>query len=174
MENAVTQWAIDSAHSEITFKVRHMMIASVSGKFEKFSGTAETNGDDLAGAKLTFSAETASVNTNSVDRDNHLRSADFFDAEAHALMTFESTAVDTGKVHGNLTIKGITHPVELRLEQGGVGLDPWGNTRLGFTLSGKINRKMWGLNWNAALETGGVLVSEEVSIHCEVQLVKQQ
>ena len=168
-----TTWAIDNAHSEITFKVRHMMIASVTGKFENFTASAETYGEDLADAKLTFSAETASVNTNATDRDNHLRSADFFDSEKYSNMTFESTNVSNNKVTGNLTIKDVTREVTLNLENGGVGIDPWGNKRLGFTVSGKINRKDWGLNWNAALETGGVLVSEEVTINCEVQLVKQ-
>jgi len=169
-----TTWAIDNAHSEITFKVRHMMIASVTGKFEKFTAGAETYGDNLDEATLTFSAETASVNTNAADRDTHLRSADFFDAENYPTMSFESTSVSNDKVTGKLTIKDVTNEVSLDLDNGGVGKDPWGNTRIGFTLSGKINRKDWGLNWNAAVETGGVLVSEEVSINCEVQLVKQE
>jgi polyisoprenoid-binding protein YceI len=168
-----TEWAVDNAHSEITFKVRHMMIASVSGKFEKFTASAETEDHNLAGATLTFSAETASINTNAADRDNHLRSADFFDSATYPTMTFESTQVTENSVTGNLTIKDVTKEVTLKLEHGGIGKDPWGQTRLGFTVTGKINRKDWGLNWNAALETGGVLVSDEVAINAEIQFVKK-
>lgn len=168
-----TVWAIDPTHSEITFKVRHMMIASVTGKFEKFTASATTNDETLEEAHLTFSAETASINTNAGDRDAHLKSADFFDSENYPEMTFTSTHVNNDSVTGNLTIKGITKEITLNLDNGGVGKDPWGNTRIGFTVSGKINRKEWGLNWNAALESGGVLVSEEVAINAEIQLVKQ-
>ena len=168
-----TTWAIDNAHSEITFKVRHMMIASVTGKFETFTATAETEGDDFTTAKVRFSAETASVNTHAADRDNHLRSADFFDSENYPEMTFESTSITENTMTGNLSIRGITKPITLKLEHGGMGKDPWGNTRIGFSVNGKINRKDFGLNWNAALEAGGVLVSEEVALNAEIQLVKQ-
>ncbi len=168
-----TTWAIDNAHSEITFKVRHMMIASVSGKFDAFTAHAETEDENLTGATLRFSAETASINTNAADRDNHLRSTDFFDSATYPTMTFKSSHVTENEVVGDLTIKDITKEVRLKLENGGTGKDPWGQTRIGFTVIGKINRKEWGLNWNAALETGGVLVSDEVTIHCEIQLVKQ-
>ncbi len=168
-----TTWTIDNAHSEIIFKVRHMMIASVTGKFEKFTASAETEGESLEGAEVKFSAETASINTNSADRDNHLRSADFFDAENFPKLSFESTKVTGNSVTGNLTIKNVTKEVTLTIENGGTGKDPWGNTKLGCTISGKINRKDWGLSWNATLETGGVLVSEEVTIIAEVQLVRQ-
>ncbi len=167
-----TMWAVDNAHTEITFKVRHMMIASVSGTFEKFTASAETEGENVVGASLKFSAETASVNTNAPDRDKHLRSADFFDSETFPAMTFVSTAVTENRVTGHLTIKNTTKEVTLHLENGGTGKDPWGNTRLGFTVSGKINRKEWGLNWNAGLEAGGVLVSDEVALNCEIQFVK--
>ena len=168
-----TTWAIDNAHSEITFKVRHMMIASVTGKFETFTATAETEGDDFTTAQVRFSAETASVNTHAADRDNHLRSADFFDSENHPEMTFESTSITENTMTGNLSIRGITKPITLKLEHGGMGKDPWGNTRIGFSVNGKINRKDFGLNWNAALEAGGVLVSEEVALNAEIQFVKQ-
>lgn len=167
-----TQWHADAAHSEITFKVRHMMIASVSGKFENFSASAETTESNLANAKLSFSAETESINTGNADRDNHLRSADFFDAEQFPNLTFNSTKVSENEVEGDLTIKGTTRKVTLQLEFGGTGTDPWGNERMGFSVRGKINRKDWNLNWNAALETGGVLVSDEVTIYAEIQLVK--
>jgi len=168
-----TTWAIDNAHSEITFKVRHMMIASVSGKFETFTAHAETEDENLTGAMLSFSAETASINTNAADRDNHLRSTDFFDSATYPTMTFKSSHVTENEVVGDLTIKDITKEVCLKLEKGGTGKDPWGQTRIGFTVSGKINRKDWDLNWNAALETGGVLVSDEVAINAEIQFVKQ-
>jgi polyisoprenoid-binding protein YceI len=168
-----TVWAIDNAHSEITFKVRHMMIASVTGKFETFTATAETEGDDFTTAQVRFSAETASVNTHAADRDNHLRSADFFDSENHPEMTFESTSISEDTMTGNLSIRGITKPITLKLEHGGMGKDPWGNTRIGFSVHGKINRKDFGLNWNAALEAGGVLVSEDVALNAEIQFVKQ-
>lgn len=168
-----TMWALDNAHSEITFKVRHMMIASVTGKFETFTATAETEGDDFTTAQVRFSAETASVNTHAADRDNHLRSADFFDSENHPEMTFESTSISEDTMTGNLSIRGITKPITLKLEHGGMGKDPWGNTRIGFSVHGKINRKDFGLNWNAALEAGGVLVSEDVALNAEIQFVKQ-
>ena len=167
-----TTWNLDATHSEITFKVRHMMIASVTGKFEQFEATAETEDENLANAEFSFSAKTASVNTNATDRDNHLRSADFFDSENFPNLTFVSTHVSENAVTGHLTIKDVTKEITLKLENGGTGKDPWGNTRIGFTLNGKINRKDFGLIWNAALETGGVLVSEEVTLNCEIQFVK--
>ena len=168
-----TAWKIDASHSEITFKVRHMMIASVTGKFEQFDATAETDGENLTGAEINFSAKTASINTNATDRDNHLRSADFFDAEKYPEITFTSTNVSENTVTGNMTIKDVTKEITLKMENGGTGKDPWGNTRIGFSLHGKINRKDFDLGWNAALETGGVLVGEEVALNCEIQFVKQ-
>ena len=175
---AKTNWALDLAHSEIQFKVKHMMIATVTGGFDRFNVTVETEEDDFSTAQISFSAETASINTGSEQRDGHLQSADFFDAEQFPALNFEGTAFTptTGdgnyKLEGNLTIKSITKPVTLDVEFGGVGKDPWGNTKAGFTLSGKINRKDWDLNWNAALEAGGVLVSEEVRLLGEIQLAK--
>ena len=173
---ATTKWTIDPAHSEIQFKVKHLMITTVTGSFGTFTGGAETEGDDFENARVDFSADVASINTNSTDRDNHLRSADFFDAENHAQLTFEGKlnkkSDDEYALTGNLTLKGTTQPVTLKAEFGGIGTDPWGNTKAGFSLSGKINRKDFGLSWNAALETGGVMVSEDVRLLAEVQLVK--
>lgn len=175
---AKTNWALDLAHSEIQFKVKHMMIATVTGGFDRFNVTVETEEDDFSTAQISFSAETASINTGSEQRDGHLQSADFFDAEQFPALKFEGTAFTPTngdghyKLEGNLTIKSITKPVTLDVEFGGVGKDPWGNTKAGFTLSGKINRKDWDLNWNAALEAGGVLVSEEVRLLGEIQLAK--
>ena len=171
---ATTKWVLDPAHSEIQFKVKHMMITTVTGHFDRFNVEVETEGDDFSTASIQFSAETASVNTGNEQRDVHLRSADFFDAENHEALVFKATSYDpaNNQLRGDLTIKGITHPVTLEAEFGGIGQDPWGNTKAGFTLSGKINRKDWELNWNAALEAGGVLVSDEVRLLGEIQLAK--
>jgi polyisoprenoid-binding protein YceI len=180
METATTtttKWAIDPSHSEIQFKVKHLMISTVTGSFKEFGAEAELEGDDLTNAQVSFWANTASVDTNSADRDKHLRSADFFDSEKFEKLSFKSTAIegsgDSWKVTGDLTIKDVTKPVTLNVEWSGQAKDPWGNTKAGLNLSGKIDRKEFGLNWNAALEAGGVLVSDEVRIQCEVQLAKQ-
>lgn len=172
-----TKWNLDPAHSELGFKVKHMMITNVSGSFGKFDVAAETTDKDFTTATISFSADVSSISTSNADRDNHLKSADFFDAEKYPQIKFVSTKVEKRDdenlvLHGNLTIKDVTKPVKLDVEFGGIGKDPWGNEKAGFTLSGKINRTEFGLNWNAALETGGVLVSEEVRIIGEIQLVK--
>jgi polyisoprenoid-binding protein YceI len=173
-----TKWIIDPAHSEIQFKVKHMMITTVTGSFKEFSSEVETEGEDFSTARIRFEAATASIFTNAEQRDAHLRSADFFDADNFPVMSFvssklEKTDDDNWQLTGDLTIKDVTKPVKLDVEFGGVGKDPWGNTKAGFSLSGKINRKDWGLNWNAALEAGGVLVSDDVRILCEVQYAIQ-
>jgi polyisoprenoid-binding protein YceI len=172
-----TKWGIDAAHSEVLFKVKHLMISTVTGSFKEFGAEAELEGNDLANAQVSFWASTASIFTNDEKRDAHLRSADFFDSEKFPKLTFKSTRVEgagsTWKVTGELTIKDVTKPVTLDVEWGGTAKDPWGNTKAGLTLSGRIDRKEWGLTWNAALEAGGVLVSDEVRIQCEVQLAKQ-
>ncbi len=173
-----TKWILDPTHSEIQFKVKHLMITTVTGYFREFSASVESAGDDFSNAKINFEAKTASIDTNNADRDNHLKSADFFDAEKFPALQFQSTemkkAVDGNfRLTGDITIKDVTKPVILDVEFGGIMKDPWGNQKAGFSLSGKINRKDWGLNWNAALETGGVLVSDEVRIFCEIQLAKQ-
>jgi polyisoprenoid-binding protein YceI len=175
---ATTKWNLDATHSEIGFKVKHMMITNVSGSFGKFDVQTETNGDDFSTAKIKFTADLNSINTANTDRDNHLKSPDFFDAEKFPELKFESTKVEKKDdenyiLHGNLTIKGVTKPVKLDAEFGGIGKDPWGNQKAGFSLTGKIKRTDWNLNWNAALETGGVLVSEEVKLHAEIQITKQ-
>ena len=173
-----TKWTIDPSHSEIQFKVKHMMITTVTGSFKEFSSEVETQGNDFTTAKIKFQAATASVFTNADQRDEHLRSADFFDVEKYPELRFESTSLEkvddeSFTLNGNLTIRDITKPVKLDVEVGGIGKDPWGNLKAGFSLTGKINRKEWGLNWNAALEAGGVLVSDDVRIFCEVQYSKQ-
>jgi len=173
-----TKWAIDPTHSKIAFKVKHLMISNVLGSFREFEGAVSTVGNDFSKSVISFSLNTASVDTEIADRDGHLKSADFFDAENYPKITFEGNGLtdlgdDLYTLIGNLTIKGVTHPVTLNVEHGGVGSDPWGNVKAGFAITGKINRKDWGLTWNAALETGGVLVGEEVRINCDIELVKQ-
>jgi len=174
---ATTQWALDPTHSELQFKVKHLMITTVTGSLKIFSATLASEGDDFDGATVSFEAEIGSIDTGNTDRDNHLKSGDFFDAEQFPKVTFQSTAIskdgDDYVLDGNLTIKDTTKPVKLNAEFGGIATDPWGNTKAGFTLSGKINRTDFGLTWNAALETGGVMVSEEVKIAGELQFVKQ-
>jgi polyisoprenoid-binding protein YceI len=172
---ATTTWALDPTHSEVSFKIKHLMITNVTGNFSGLSGTVTSDTDDFANAGVSFTAETSSVSTNNTDRDNHLKSADFFDAEQFPTIKFETTNYNAAseKITGNLTIKDVTKPVTLDVEYNGINKDPWGNLKAGFSISGKINRKDWGLNWNAALETGGVLVSEDVRLNAEVQFVKQ-
>ena len=172
-----TQWNIDPTHSEIGFKVKHMMFTNVSGKFEQYDGSFLTDGDNFENAEIAFSANVESINTGSADRDTHLRSADFFDAANHPKLTFKSSSVvkkseNDYEISGDLTLHGVTKFVRLDAEFGGLMTDPWGNSKAAWSLSGKINRKDFGLNWNAALETGGVLVSEEVRLNIEVQLIK--
>lgn len=174
---AQTKWNLDPTHSEIGFKVRHMMMTNVSGEIEKFDLVATTEGDDFSTAVVEFTADMATINTCNVDRDAHLKGADFFDVEKHPKLVFKSTGIEKKDdenfiVKGDLTIRDVTKPVSLNVEFGGIGKDPWGNTKAGFTVSGKIVRSEFGLNWNAALETGGVLVSDEVRLSGEVQLVR--
>ncbi len=168
-----TTWNLDPSHSEVNFKVKHMMIANVTGNIGKFDVKAESDDDNFSNPKVEFTADMSTLTTGDAQRDGHLKTADFFDVEKFPEMKFKSTGFSGGKLKGLLTINDKTNEVELDVEEGGSGKDPWGNFKMGFTISGKINRKDWGLTWNAALETGGVLVSEEVKIHGEIQLVKQ-
>lgn len=175
----MTKWTIDPAHSEIQFKVKHLMITTVTGSFQKFDADINAEGDDLSKARVRFTADIASVTTGNDQRDGHLKSADFFDADQFPQLVFEATGTEnvdndgSWTLRGDLTIKGVTKPVQLSVEWGGVQRDPWGNTKAGVSIHGKIDRKEWGLNWNSALEGGGVLVSDEVRIAIEAQLVKQ-
>jgi len=173
-----TKWTLDPTHSELVFKVRHMMITNVKGEFRKFSASIESDGADFTKSSIDVAIDAASIFTNEDQRDAHLKSADFFDVENHPTLTFNGSSFkkvgeDEYKLTGELTIKGVSKEVELDVEFGGINKDPWGNEKAGFSVEGKINRKDFGLNWNAALETGGVLVSEEVKISAEVQFVKQ-
>jgi polyisoprenoid-binding protein YceI len=173
-KTATSTWALDPTHSEVQFKVKHLMMTNVTGQFTVLSANIAAN-EDFTNAKVNFSAEVGSVSTGNEQRDGHLKGGDFFDTEKFPTLNFESTHYNAkeGKVKGNLTIKGITKPVILDAEFNGTNKDPWGNLKAGFSLSGKINRSDWGLSWNAALEAGGLLVSEEVKINAEVQFVKQ-
>lgn len=173
-----TKWKLDPTHSELGFKVKHMMITNVSGSFEKFDVNVETDGTDFSAAKIDFTADTDSISTGNADRDNHLKTGDFFDAASYPVIRFVSSRMEKKDdenytMKGDLTIRDVTKPVTLNVEFGGIGKDPWGNEKAGFTITGKINRTEYKLNWNAALETGGILVGEEVKIHAEIQLVKQ-
>jgi len=175
---STTKWSIDPTHSEIGFKVKHMMFTNVSGSFQKFDATIETEEDNFETSKINFTGDIDSITTGNADRDTHLLSADFFDAEQYPKITFASTAfkkINEGdyELTGDLTLHGVTKPVTLATEFGGLMKDPWGNTKAGFSLTGKISRKDWGLNWNSALETGGVLVSDEVKLNIELQFIKQ-
>ncbi len=175
---ATTKWVLDPTHSEIGFKVKHMMFTNVSGKFGTFTAEAETEGDSFENAKFHFSGDINSVSTGNADRDGHLLTADFFDVENHPKLTFESTSFEKKSgddyiLKGNLSLRGESKPVTLEAEFGGIAKDPWGNVKAGLTITGKINRKDWGLTWNSALEAGGVLVSDEVKLAIELQFVKQ-
>ncbi len=173
-----TSWVLDPAHSEVTFKVKHLMIANVKGEFRKFDVNVQVNNENFSSASISARIDITSIDTNNTDRDNHLKSADFFDAEKFPAIEFVSSSFsqldeENAKLTGNLTIKGVTKEVVLEIETGGISKDPWGQTKAGFTVNGKINRTDFGLTWNAALETGGVLVSEEVKIQAEIQLLKK-
>lgn len=169
-------WQIDTAHSEVQFAVRHLMISTVRGQFERFSGTLDLNENQPTLSSVEVKIETASVNTRNEQRDGHLRSPDFFNADQYPYITFKSTRVEQddanhGRVIGDLTIRDITKPVTLNVEYSGQAKSPWGTTSAGFSAHTKINRSDWDLNWNQALETGGVLVGEKIEIGLDVEAV---
>ncbi len=171
-------WNLDLSHSEVNFAVKHMMISTVRGKFNKFSGTIDFNEADPTHSSIDVSIDVASIDTRDEKRDGHLKSGDFFDVEKFPAITFKSTKVEkvsdsTAKVTGDLTIRGVSRPVVLDVTYAGQAKSPWGTTSAGFSASTKISRKDWGLTWNVALETGGVLVGEDISISIEAELVKQ-
>jgi polyisoprenoid-binding protein YceI len=173
-----TKWLIDLTHSKLGFKIKHLMITNVSGSFKNFNAEVETNGTDFSTAAIQLKAEISSIDTNNTQRDGHLRSSDFFEAEKYPEMIFESVKVEKADeenyhVFGSLTMKGVTKPVKLNVEFGGLTKDPWGGERAGFVITGKINRNDWGVNFNTVLETGNLMLAEEVKIDSEIQLVKQ-
>ena len=171
-------WTIDNAHSEIGFKVKHLVISTVSGKFNSFEGKLEGDPEDLTNAKISFSADIDSINTGNEQRDGHLKSADFFDAANHPKLTFTSTSIEKSsdaeyKVTGDLIIRGTTKPITLNVEFGGVHNNLYGQTVIGFEITGKIKRLEYGLTWNAVTEAGGVVVSDDVKLVIDAELVKQ-
>jgi polyisoprenoid-binding protein YceI len=177
MEKAtITKWSIDTTHTEVHFKVKHLVIATVTGSFKKFSGSVESSSEDFNGAAVEFTLDVNSIDTNQSDRDAHLKSPDFFAAAEFPSIDFKGVLKKVSsndyKLAGDLTIRGTSKEVELAVEFGGSTVDPWGNKKAGFEINGKINRKEFGLNWNALTEAGGMVVSEEVKLHLNVELVK--
>lgn len=174
-----TKWNIDNAHSEIAFSVKHLMITNVRGVFKEFNASIYTTAKDFMTVEMDFWLNPASIDTGDVKRDEHLKGADFFDVDNHKQITFigntyqKEDAKNKYTLYGELAMKGISKQIKLDVEFGGTTKDPWGNEKAGFTITGKINRKDWGLTWNNPLEAGGMLVSDEVLINCEVQLLKQ-
>jgi polyisoprenoid-binding protein YceI len=170
-------WKVDPAHSNVEFSVKHLGIATVRGKFNEFEGTFEI-AEDLESARAYGTVNTASVWTNEEQRDNHLRSEDFFHADAHPELSFESTAIrpiddDTFEVEGELTMRGVTRPITLKAEVQGTESDPWGNERVGLEITGQLNRGDWGMTFNQALGSGNVLVSDRVKLSLDISAVKQ-
>jgi polyisoprenoid-binding protein YceI len=169
-------WKIDPAHSQVTFSVRHMMISNVRGRFENFTGEVDFNEADPAKSSVSVQIAADSINTREPQRDGHLKSPDFLNAAEYANLTFQSTRIEKvddihARIHGNLTIRGVTHEVVLDTEYSGQS-KMWGKTAAGFSASTRINRKDWGLTWNQTLETGGLLVGEDININIELEIVK--
>ena len=170
-----TKWNLDPSHSEVQFKVKHMVISTVSGELQIFDAAIEAENDDFSHAKINFSAHVNSINTKNKDRDNHLKSDDFFSANQYPEIKFTSTSgIENGKIAGDLEIKGISKPVVLDADFGGVINDPFGFVRAGFEISGKINRKDFGLSWSQTTEAGGLVVSDEVKLIANVEFTKAQ
>lgn len=170
----MTKYNVDQAHSNLGFQVKHMMISKVKGNFGSFTADIDANPEDLTGASIKFEIDVASVNSNNEDRDNHLKSAEFFDAEQFPKMTFVATNIKSNgggeyEITGDFTIKDVTKSVTFEAEYGGKGTNPWGQEVVGFEAETKINRKDFGLTWNAALETGGVLVGDDIKINIELE-----
>ena len=173
---STTKWIIDPTHSEVAFKVKHLVISTVTGYFRKFEGNAESTSEDFSGATVAFSLAVDSIDTNQSDRDQHLKSADFFDTANFPTISFVGKLINEGgdyQLVGDLTLKGITKKVTLEVTYGGTVADPYGQTKAGFEIEGKINRKDFGLTWSAITEAGSVVVSDQVRLQFSVQLVKQ-
>lgn len=177
---ATKNWVIDPTHSEVQFKIKHLMITNVTGSFNIFNASVQTENEDFTKAAISFTADVDSISTGNEQRDGHLKSADFFDAAKFPQIKFAATKYEnvdndgSYELYGDLTIKDVTKNIKLSVEFGGVVKDPYGNTKAGFTINGKINRKDFGLTWNAVTEAGGVVVSDEVRLIAEIQLIEQQ
>jgi len=175
---STTKWTLDPVHSEITFKVKHLMISTVTGQFRNFNVVAETEGSDFSKpGNINVEIDVNSIDTNNEQRNNHLKSADFFDAGKYSQVLFKSTKFEANgegaKLYGDLTIQDHTKSIILNVEPGGIVVDPYGQTKAGFTVNGKISRKEFGLTWDAVTEAGNIVVSDEIKFHGEIQLVKQ-
>jgi len=174
----LVKWTIDPMHSEVLFKVKHLVISTVTGSFKSFSGSATFEEGSLEGADISFSMDVTSVDTNQAQRDAHLKSADFFDAENYPSIDFQSVSFvkkddDNYKLIGNLTMKGVTKQVEVNAEYGGTEKDGYGNQKIGFEITGTINRKEFGLTYNALTETGGLAIAENIKLIVNIQLIKE-
>ncbi len=177
----MTTYKIDPSHSEVSFKIKHLMISSISGNFGKYDATLQKDATDesFSSAKVSFETDITSISTNNEQRDIHLKSNDFFNAEQYPKLSFVSTSIEKKSaeefiLHGDLTIKDVTKPVELNVDYNGEITDPWGQTRAGFEINGKINRQDFGLTWNALTKAGGIVVGEDVKLHLNIEMVKQQ
>jgi polyisoprenoid-binding protein YceI len=175
---ATTNWNIDSTHSEVQFKVKHMMISTVTGQFNTFSATVATEENDFSNAKIDFTADVNSISTNNEQRDGHLKAGDFFDAENHPQISFKGNSMikvsdDEFQLNGELTMRGVTKPISLKVEFGGIATDPWGMVRAGFTIEGKINRNDFGVSFSAVTEAGHILLSDDVRLHINAEFLKQ-
>jgi polyisoprenoid-binding protein YceI len=170
--HSLSKWSIDAMHSEVEFKVKHLMISTVTGKFSIFNADIEASNEDFTDAKITFTADVKSISTGNQQRDGHLQSDDFFNSESFPQIKFVSTGMSKNKLVGNLTIRSETKSVELDVDYNGKMNDPYGNTKAGFEVSGKINRSDFDLKWSATTEAGGIVVSDEVKIICNIQLIK--
>jgi polyisoprenoid-binding protein YceI len=178
MSNEI-KWSLDQAHSEISFKIKHLMISHVRGSFKTFDASIYTTGKDFSTAEIDLWIDPSSINTGDAKRDEHLKGTDFFDVEKYKEITFGSSTIGKADAEGNhelwgeLTMKGITQNLKLNVAFGGMITDPWGKEKAGFTVTGKISRKDWGLTYNAAIETGGFLLGDEVSISCEIEVANE-
>ncbi|MFC4689909.1 YceI family protein [Dokdonia genika] len=170
---ATTNWKVDASHSEIGFKVKHMMISTVKGAFEDFTASVETENDDFKNAQFSFSAKVDSINTKNKDRDTHLKSDDFFNVAEYPELTFKSTSFDGNTIVGDLTIKDVTKEIKLDTDFNGVAVDPYDQTKAGFEITGKLNRKDFGLTWSAVTEAGNIVVSDTITLVVDVQFIKQ-
>jgi polyisoprenoid-binding protein YceI len=173
-----TKWNLDSSHTEIGFRVKHMMLTNISGKFQNFEGSLERYDNSFDNASITFTSEVSSLNTGNQDRDVHLLSTDFFDAEQYPNIIFISRSFKKNNdkeflLEGDLTMHGIKRAISLQAEFEGINQDPWGNTRAGFNMQGKLNRKDWGLTWNSLLETGGMMVGEDITLNVQLQFIQK-
>ena len=175
---STTKWVLDPTHSELHFKVKHLMISTVTGQFNKFSATVETEGNDFSTARVHFTADVSSVSTNNEQRDAHLKNGDFFDTDNHPQLIFDGDRLEKineeeYKLYGTLTIRGKSNPVTLLVEYGGTTIDPWGNTRSGFSVNGKIKRSDYGISFGMVSETGNIALGDEVKINANAQFVRQ-